>query len=37
MSDEGFKAFCILLAAISLPSVSLLYLLAWDLLQYGRG
>ena len=34
MSDEGFTAFCILLAAISLPSVSLLYFLAWDLWRY---
>ncbi len=35
MSDEGFTAFCILLAAISLPSVSLLFAGAWELWQYG--
>ena len=38
MSDEGFRAFCVLLAAISLPSVSLLFAGAWDLWHYaGRG
>ena len=35
MTDEGFTAFCILLAAISLPSVSLLFAGAWELWQYG--
>ena len=35
MSDEGFTAFCVLLAAISLPSVSLLFANAWDLWKYG--
>ena len=35
MSDEGFRAFCVLLAAISLPSVSLMFALAWDLWKYG--
>ena len=37
MTDGQFIAFAVLLGAISLPSISLLYLLAWDLLQYGRG
>ena len=35
MSDEGFKAFCILLAAISLPSILLLIALVLDLWEYG--
>ena len=35
MTDEGFTAFCILLAAISVPSVSLLFAGAWELWQYG--
>ena len=35
MTDEGFTAFCVLLAAISLPSISLLFAGAWDLWQYG--
>ena len=35
MSDEQFTAFCVLLAAISLPSVSLMFALAWDLWQCG--
>ena len=35
MSDEGFRALCVLLAAISVPSVSLMFALAWDLWQYG--
>jgi hypothetical protein len=34
MTDEQFTAFCVVLAAISLPSVSLLYVLAWDLWRY---
>ena len=35
MTDEAFRAFCILLAAISLPSVSLWLAWVWDLWQYG--
>ncbi len=35
MSDEGFRALCVVLGAISLPSVSLLFALAWDLWKYG--
>ena len=35
MSDEQFTAFSVLLAAISVPSVSLMFALAWDLWQYG--
>ena len=35
MSDEQFTAFCVLLAAISLPSVSLMFAGAWELWQYG--
>jgi hypothetical protein len=35
MTDEQFRAFCILLASISLPSVSLMFALAWDLWKYG--
>jgi len=35
MSDEQFTAFTVLLAAISLPSVSLWVALAWDLWRYG--
>jgi len=34
MTDEQFTAFCVLLAAVSLPSVSLLYFLAWELWNY---
>ena len=34
MSDEQFTAFSVLLAAISLPSVSLLFAGAWDLWRY---
>jgi len=34
MTDEQFTAFAILLAAVSLPSVSLLYVLAWELWRY---
>jgi len=36
MSDEQFTAFVILLAAVSLPSVSLLFAMAWDLWQYAK-
>ena len=35
MTDEQFTAFFVLLGAISLPSVSLLFALAWDLWKYG--
>jgi hypothetical protein len=34
MTEEQFTAFVILLAAVSVPSVSLLYVLAWDLWSY---
>ena len=34
MTDEQFRAFCVLLAAISVPSVSLLFAGAWDLWRY---
>ena len=34
MSDEQFTAFRILLAAISVPSVSLWVALVWDLWRY---
>ena len=36
MTDEQFTAFYVLLAAVSLPSVSLLYVLAWDLWKYAK-
>jgi len=36
MSEEQFTAFCILLAAVSLPGVSLLWLMAWDLWKYAK-
>lgn len=35
MTDGQFRAFCVLLAVISVPSVSLLFALAWDLWKYG--
>ena len=35
MTDEGFTAFYVLLAAIGLPSVSLLFAGAWELWQCG--
>lgn len=35
MTDEQFTALCVLLAAISLPSISLWGALVWDLWQYG--
>ena len=35
MSDQQFTAFCVVLASISLPSISLLFVFAWDLWQYG--
>jgi len=34
MSEEQFTAFCVLLAAVSVPSISLLYVLAWELWSY---
>jgi len=36
MTEEQFTAFAILLAAVSVPSVSLLYVLAWDLWKYAK-
>ena len=36
MSDEEFTAFSVLLAAISVPSVSLWGALTWDLWQYEK-
>ena len=36
MTDEQFTAFCVLLAAVSLPGVSLLFLGAWDLWSYSE-
>jgi len=35
MTDEQFTAFCVLLGAISLPSISLWGVLVWDLWHYG--
>ena len=34
MTEEQFTAFAIVLAAVSVPSVSLLYVLAWELWWY---
>jgi len=34
MTEEQFTAFCVLLAAVSVPSVSLLFAGAWDLWNY---
>jgi hypothetical protein len=36
MSEEQFTAFSILLAAVSVPSVSLLFAGAWDLWRYAK-
>jgi hypothetical protein len=36
MTDEQFTAFSIVLAAVSVPSVSLLFAGAWELWQYAR-
>jgi hypothetical protein len=36
MTDEQFTAFVILLVAVSWPSVSLLYMLAWDLWRHSK-
>ena len=34
MTEEQFTAFCVLLAAVSVPSVSLLFAMAWELWKY---
>ena len=34
MTDEQFTAFLVLLAAVSVPSVSLLFAGAWELWRY---
>lgn len=36
MTEEQFTAFCVLLAAVSVPSVSLLFAGAWDLWQHAK-
>lgn len=36
MTDEQFTAFTIVLAAVSVPSVSLLFAGAWDLWRYAK-
>jgi len=36
MTEEQFTAFAILLAAVSLPSVSLLFAGAWELWRYSN-
>ena len=36
MTEEQFTAFVILLAAVSVPSVSLLFAGAWDLWNYAK-
>jgi hypothetical protein len=36
MADEQFTAFSILLAAVSVPSVSLLFAGAWELWRYAK-
>jgi len=36
MSEEQFTAFRVLLAAVSVPSVSLLFAGAWELWQYAK-
>jgi hypothetical protein len=36
MTEEQFTAFSILLAAVSLPGVSLLFAGAWDLWKYAK-
>ena len=35
MTEEQFTAFSILLAAVSVPGVSLLFAGAWELWRYG--
>jgi len=34
MTEEQFTAFCVVLAAVSVPSVSLLFAMAWELWRY---
>jgi|GEM_PF-6045904 len=36
MTEEQFTAFAILLAAVSLPGVSLLFAGAWELWRYAK-
>jgi len=36
MNNEQFTAFVILLAAVSVPSVSLLFAGAWELWRYAK-
>jgi len=36
MTEEQFTAFVVLLAAVSLPSVSLLFAGAWELWRYSK-
>ena len=36
MTDEQFTAFVVLLAAVSLLSVSLLFAMAWELSSYSN-
>ena len=36
MTEEQFIAFCVVLAAVSVPSVSLLYVFAWELWRYAK-
>jgi hypothetical protein len=36
MTEEQFTAFLVLLAAVSVPSVSLLFAGAWELWQYAK-
>jgi len=36
MTEEQFTAFCVLLAAVSLPSVSLLFAGAWEFWSYSK-
>jgi hypothetical protein len=36
MTEEQFTAFVVLLAAVSLPSVSLLFAGAWELWRYAK-
>ena len=36
MNNEQFTAFCVVLAAVSVPSVSLLFAGAWELWQYSK-
>jgi len=36
MTEEQFTAFTIVLAAVSVPSVSLLFAMAWELWQYAK-